>query len=457
MYFALVLLLPQCLLDDRISKNNREEVLEKAEKDLAAVTDQHMSRLMKELQGTDFWKLRRAYSPGVQEYVEAATFFKFCQTGNLFNLDEINASLLPLSDPSFEPLQINLLDYLLGLADFTGELMRLPIGRISDGEVEFAERICWFVRDIYRELTLSVPLMDNSSDMKTKVDTMLQSVVKIENDLKRVENHPPTTYMDMTILLLGPLYELLLQHALVSVCSWPEERFLALDTKLWEHFRKSCYTRAIKPMTMPTLEPACPLSNDLPPVSLPKYLLEEGLTQECRQLIPSLPTEKGWVANHLHQYQGFWHTTRTTWLKAIVFALMNRVQYPNPETHPLLAENPRVLVPFLELGLYTDGQVADFTTLTSPRLFGTHFSLVSLPDSVKNSACKLVYLWRNLKDTFVSLWHFTNKLRINDMGDNSLEETFYEFSRGVSLYGPFWDHVLGYWKESLEKPQGSYS
>lgn len=48
-----------------MSKYNKEEVLEKAEKDLAAVTDQHMSRLVKELQGTDFWKLRRAYSPGV--------------------------------------------------------------------------------------------------------------------------------------------------------------------------------------------------------------------------------------------------------------------------------------------------------------------------------------------------------------------------------------------------------
>ncbi|KAK8526082.1 hypothetical protein V6N12_020563 [Hibiscus sabdariffa] len=165
----------------RISKNNKEEVLEKAGKDLAAVRDQHISRLVKELQGTDFWKLRRAYSPGVQEYVEAATFFKFCQTGTLLNLDEINASLLPLSDPSVEPLQINLLDYLFGLADLTGELMRLAIGRISDGEVEFSERICQFVRDIYRELTLVVPLMDDSYDMKTKMDTMLQSVVKIEN------------------------------------------------------------------------------------------------------------------------------------------------------------------------------------------------------------------------------------------------------------------------------------
>lgn len=59
--------------------------------------------------------------------------------------------------------------------------MRLAIGRISDGELEFAEKICKFVRDIYRELTLVAPLMDDNSDMKTKMDVMLQSVMKIEN------------------------------------------------------------------------------------------------------------------------------------------------------------------------------------------------------------------------------------------------------------------------------------
>ncbi|MCL7034955.1 hypothetical protein MKW94_009724 [Papaver nudicaule] len=164
----------------RISKSNREEVLEKAEKDLAAVTSQYMSRLVKELQGTDFWKLRRAYSPGVQEYIEAATLCKFCKSGTLLDLAEINATLLPLSDPSLEPLQINVLDYLLGLADLTGELMRLAIGRISEGELEYAENICRFVRDIYRELTLVVPQMDENSEMKKKMEVMLQSVVKIE-------------------------------------------------------------------------------------------------------------------------------------------------------------------------------------------------------------------------------------------------------------------------------------
>ncbi|WZZ72038.1 hypothetical protein YC2023_083408 [Brassica napus] len=105
----------------------------------------------------------------VQEYVEAAMFYKFCVSGILYTLDEINSTLLPLSDPSLEPLQINILDYILGLADLTGELMRMAIGRISDGEVEFAQRICQFVRQIHRELLLVVPQMDDSYDMKSKI------------------------------------------------------------------------------------------------------------------------------------------------------------------------------------------------------------------------------------------------------------------------------------------------
>ncbi|KAL0923225.1 hypothetical protein M5K25_007270 [Dendrobium thyrsiflorum] len=165
----------------RANKDNREEVLSKAEKDLAAVTDQFMSRLVKELKGNDFWKLRRAYTFAVQEYVEAATFCRFCRNGSLLDLKEINDTILQLSDQCDEPLQINALDYLLGLADLTGELMRLAIGRISEGEVEYAEKICRFVQDIYRELTLLAPIMDDNADMKKKMETMLQSVMKIEN------------------------------------------------------------------------------------------------------------------------------------------------------------------------------------------------------------------------------------------------------------------------------------
>lgn len=55
----------------------------------------------------------------MQEYIEAATLCRFCKTGTLLNLSEINSSLLALSDTTIEPLQINVLDYLLGVRNAT--------------------------------------------------------------------------------------------------------------------------------------------------------------------------------------------------------------------------------------------------------------------------------------------------------------------------------------------------
>lgn len=236
--------------------------------------------------------------------------------------------------------------------------------------------------------------------------------------------------------------------------------------------------------TMPTPEPTTLLPHSpalQSPTDLPGYLQEKELSQDLRDLILSLPAEKGWVASYLHQYQGFWHTTRqllgvlacqkhfqahdtdillvttpksgTTWLKAIMFALLNRSRFPDSKQHPLLTTNPHVLVPFMEHE-YIDTQFPDFSRFMSPSLFSTHLPFVSLPKSVLDSGCKFVYLCRNPKDSFVSLWHFTNRLKEpKETGENSLDETFDKFCRGVSLYGPFWDHVLGYWKVSLENPE----
>jgi hypothetical protein len=62
----------------------------------------------------------------VQEYIEAATFCRFCKTGTLLSLDEINDSLLALSDKSVEPLQINVLDYILGVNTNTTLVHSVP-------------------------------------------------------------------------------------------------------------------------------------------------------------------------------------------------------------------------------------------------------------------------------------------------------------------------------------------
>ena len=110
------------------------------------------------------------------------------------------------------------------------------------------------------------------------------------------------------------------------------------------------------------------------------------------------------------------------------------------------------LFQFLEHELYIDGRVPDFSTFTSPKLLATHVPFASLPKSVQHSKTKLVYLCRNPRDTFISMWHFTNNLLLHHNDTNSIEETFDLFCEGVSLYGPFWNHVLAYWEKSIENP-----
>ncbi|PWA65400.1 P-loop containing nucleoside triphosphate hydrolase [Artemisia annua] len=59
---------------------------------------------------------------------------------------------------------------------------------------------------------------------------------------------------------------------------------------------------------------------------------------------------------------------------------------------------------------------------------------------------------RDPKDVFVSKFHFMNKLRPKQLPPLSFDQAFELFCEGVSEYGPYWDHVLGFWRASLESP-----
>ncbi|KAJ7004979.1 cytosolic sulfotransferase 15-like [Populus alba x Populus x berolinensis] len=173
-------------------------------------------------------------------------------------------------------------------------------------------------------------------------------------------------------------------------------------------------------------------------------------TDEIADLLSSLPKEKSWRSGYVYRYQGFWCPEKqipaviafqkhflaqktdtilvtmpksgTTWLKALAFSVMNRAKY-TPSCSPLNSVNPHDLVPF------------------------------SLPDSIKNSGCRIVCLCRNPFDNFISLWHFACKARPERLGPLLLEEAFDSFCNGLGGFGPFFDHVLGYWRESLERPE----
>ncbi|XXG62397.1 hypothetical protein AAC387_Pa05g0761 [Persea americana] len=50
------------------------------------------------------------------------------------------------------------------------------------------------------------------------------------------------------------------------------------------------------------------------------------------------------------------------------------------------------------------------------------------------------------------MWHFMNTTRSDEEGPFPIKEAFESFCDGVQPFGPMFDHVLEYWKVSLEKP-----
>lgn len=210
---------------------------------------------------------------------------------------------------------------------------------------------------------------------------------------------------------------------------------------------------------------------------------EDKLSQECKELLQTLPREKGWRTPYLYFFQGFWCQPKeiqaimafqkhfkvrdddiilatipksgTTWLKALSFSIINRKKFPaNLKNHPLFTSNPHDLVPFFEYKLYVDSQIPDLDNLShdEPRVFATHVPYGSLQESIKRSNAKIVYICRNPFDTFISSWHFINKLRPETSAPFSIEEAFNMYCNGVVGFGPFWVHMLGYWNENSKRP-----
>jgi len=197
--------------------------------------------------------------------------------------------------------------------------------------------------------------------------------------------------------------------------------------------------------------------------------------QGTDEFISTLPKRKGW-AEPLIQYKNFWFRhlpleqilllqdamepraddiilatqpkCGTTWLKALAFAITNRSRYSLTDDHPLLTTHLHRVVPFIEI---PNPGMVDHThflkTLPSPRLLSTHVPMSLLPLHVGG---RVVYLCQDPRDALVSKFYFERK--ISKTSDLTMDSAFSMFCEGFSSCGPFWDHCLEYWKESLERP-----
>jgi len=145
---------------------------------------------------------------GVQEYIEAVTFHHYLTSNSLPSCGKIQGDLTytdkevttegegsstatgeestvvscstgsPEEDGSFKT-HISPVDYILGVADLTGELMRKCINNLGSGNIEGCFQTCMFVREIYSGF-LSVSCT-GFKDISRKLVTLRQSLSKMEN------------------------------------------------------------------------------------------------------------------------------------------------------------------------------------------------------------------------------------------------------------------------------------
>ncbi|KAK6116897.1 hypothetical protein DH2020_049354 [Rehmannia glutinosa] len=154
---------------------------------------------------------------------------------------------------------------------------------------------------------------------------------------------------------------------------------------------------------------------------------------ELEELLQTLDQKINWDGRKLVKYNGFWFPmpffppiistqnhfkakesdillasvpkSGTTWLKALMFCIANRNIY-TIDQNPLLTSNPHILVPFLELGLYFHQENPDLQHLSDPRFFSSHIPFNILPNSIRDSECKIIFICRSPLDQFISSYHF---------------------------------------------------
>ncbi|KAK4429305.1 Cytosolic sulfotransferase 15 [Sesamum alatum] len=166
--------------------------------------------------------------------------------------------------------------------------------------------------------------------------------------------------------------------------------------------------------------------------------LEQGMSWDGQPLVkykgfwllamiflPMLSARKNFKAKDTDVIISTMSKSGTTWMKALTFSIANRNRFTIDQS-PLLTCNPHTLVPFLEYNVYWEQEN---------------------PDLEKHSL--------NPLDQFVSQRHFLLENKIGKEADQyplGVDEAFDMFCRGVHSWGPFWDHMLGYWNARSENP-----
>lgn len=124
---------------------------------------------------TLFHRYHRSISAGMQEYIEAYCFWYFLKNGQLCGKRYIQQQF---HQTHLISIEITLEDYVGGVSDMSGELMRRAISILSSPRLEEALGIYRFLRVLEEEL---YELFHYFTSLKQKWITLQENIRKVEN------------------------------------------------------------------------------------------------------------------------------------------------------------------------------------------------------------------------------------------------------------------------------------
>lgn len=173
-------------IDER--KDNKERVLTEAKERLIKLCEFKFRTIAQEMKGRDTHLHIRAFTAGLQEFIESYTFYEICAQLPISSWKEIAEKHMTYSDPPTDAdkespnavfkCPIPPIEYMLGLQDTTGELMRKSINALGAGDVDQCTIMCQILRKLYENYISVGPTFNR--EWSRKMSTLRQSLLKSE-------------------------------------------------------------------------------------------------------------------------------------------------------------------------------------------------------------------------------------------------------------------------------------
>lgn len=164
------------LLQRITGAEKQDEILDEAEQKLMEVK-QFLKAIAVELVNEDPYRFSRAFSPGLQEYIEALSFYHYLRHSRLISPKEVQTQLEFNEETDHISLKLNPVDYVLGIADLTGELMRLCMNSAASGDIDKPFTVCKFLREVHDSF---MAFGNINRDIGSKLRALNSSLHKVE-------------------------------------------------------------------------------------------------------------------------------------------------------------------------------------------------------------------------------------------------------------------------------------